>query len=157
VHGPARRPAYHGGVTAPESTSPRPRDPSPRELTAGRVAAVVVFGEAVALLGIVGFYLYELLVGVGDPTIVVMSAATMVIFVIGLVYTAKGLHRRHPRAQAPAIAMNFLLVPLGLAMFGFAPWWLAGAVLAGGVVTIVAVLLMGPLEERGEREERAGR
>lgn len=121
-------------------------EPTPREAAAGRVAAALVALEALALAGIVVFYLYELLIGAGtDLMIVIMSMVTMVVFVIGLAYTAKGLWERHPRAQAPAIAFNFLFVPLGIAMYQFAPWWLATLILVGSGSTIVAVLLMGRL------------
>ena len=121
-------------------------DPTPREATAGRVATVLVGLEALALVGIVLFYLYELMIGAGtDLMIIIMSMVTMVIFVIGLGYTALGLWRRHPRAQAPAIAFNFVFVPLGIAMYQFAPVWLATLVLVVAVATIAAVLLMGRL------------
>ena len=121
-------------------------DPTPREAAAGRVATGLLAAQAVALAGIAVFYLYELVIGKStDPMIAIMSVATMVVFVLGLAYTSKGLAQRHPRAQAPAIAANFLLVPLGIAMFRFAPHVLAGAVLVTGVVTIAAVLLMGRL------------
>ena len=131
-------------------TDPGHRDaatePSARELLAGRVATVLVALEALALVGIAGFYLYELVLGHGsDVVVVIMSVVTMLVFVIGLAYTAKGLRARHPRAQAPAIAVNFLLLPLGIAMFQFAPWWLAGVVLVTSVATIGSVFLMGRL------------
>lgn len=129
--------------------------PTTRERTAGRVATALVALEAVALTGIAAFYVYELVLGRGsDLMVVVMSVVTMVVFVIGLVYTAKGLAARHPRAQAPAIALNFLLVPLGIAMFQFAPTWLAVLVLGVGAGTVVAVFLMGRLD-RGPVTEDA--
>lgn len=122
-------------------------DPTPREILAGRVATGLVALEAVALAAIAVFYVYELVLGRGtDLMVVIMSVVTMVVFVIGLAYTAKGLHVRHPRAQAPAIALNFLLVPLGIAMFQFAPVWLAVLVLAVGAGTVAAVFLMGRLD-----------
>lgn len=121
-------------------------DPSPREHLAGRVAAGLVAAEALVLVGVAALYLYLLVLGEGnDLMIVIMSVATIVVFVVGLAYTAKGLWARHPRAQAPAIAANFLLVPLGIAMFQFAPWWLAALVLLVGVSTIAATFLMGRL------------
>ena len=122
-------------------------DPTPRERSAGQVAAALVALEALVLAGIAAFYLYELAIGEGDLMIVIMSVVTMVVFVIGLAYTAKGLLERHPRAQAPAIAFNFLMIPLGIALFQFAPWWVASGVLVAGVATIVAALLMGRLED----------
>ncbi len=129
-----------GGVSA--------ADPTPRERLAGQVAAALVALEALVLAGIAAFYLYELVIGEGDLVIVIMSVVTIVVFLLGLAYTAKGLWARHPRAQAPAIAANFLLVPLGIAMFQFAPWWLAALVLAVGVATVAAAFLMGRLEAR---------
>lgn len=121
-------------------------DPTPRELLAGRLATVLVALEALALAGIALSYLYRLAAGEGtDPLVVLMSVVTIIVFVIGLGYTALGLWRRHPRAQAPAIAANFLLVALGIAMFQFAPWWLAALVLAASATIVVAVFLMGRL------------
>ena len=48
--------------------------------------------------------------------------------------------------QAPAIAFNFLLVPLGIALFPVAPVWVAAGVLVLGVATVAATFLMGRLE-----------
>ncbi len=124
-------------------------DPTPRELLAGQVAAVLVALEAVVLAGVALFYVYELLIGEGtDVMVVVMSVVTILVFVLGLAYAAKGLRARHPRAQAPAAAFNFLMVPMGIVMFQFAPWWLALAVLVVAVCTVASVLLMGRLEGR---------
>lgn len=124
-------------------------DPTPRERAAGRVGTVLVAAEAVVLAGIALFYVYELIIGRGtDLMIVIMSVVTILVFVVGLAYTAKGLHVRHPRAQAPAVAFNFLMVPLGIAMFQFAPGWLASTVLVVGVATVVSVLFMGRLGRR---------
>lgn len=135
------------------AVDPRPRDtttdPTERELLAGRVATGLVALETVVLAGIAVFYVYEVLVGEAtDVLIAIMSVVTILVFVIGLAYTAKGLRARHPRAQAPAIAVNFLLLPLGIAMFQFAPWWLAALVVAGSAATVVSTFLMGRLEAR---------
>jgi predicted Kef-type K+ transport protein len=139
-----------GRVPIDPATAPPPRnattDPTTRERAAGRVAGILVGVEALVLVGIAVFYLYELLIGEGtDPVVVLMSALTILVFAIGLGYTAKGLLARHPRAQAPAIAFNFLMVPLGIAMFEFAPWWLAGAVLLAGAGSVASTFLMGRL------------
>ncbi len=125
--------------------------PSPRQRGAGRLAAALVAVEALVITGLAVFYLVELALGEGqDLMIVIMSVVTMVVFIIGLAYTALGLWRRHPRSQAPAIAFNFLMVPLGIALFPLAPWWLAGTVLVLGVATVVAAFLMGRLEDRDQ-------
>lgn len=120
--------------------------PTDRQVLLGRTAAVLVGLEALVIAGFAVFYLVELVLGEGsDPMVVLMSALTMVVFVVGLSYVSAGLWRRHPRAQAPAIAFNFLLVPLGIAMFQFAPPLLAGAILVGAVATIACTALMGRL------------
>ncbi|QFG69062.1 hypothetical protein [Ornithinimicrobium pratense] len=130
---------------APERTTPR--RPTSRQLLLGQVAAGLLALESVIIAGFVVFYGYEVAIGEGqDLLIIIMSAVTMVVFAVGLAYTARGLLRRHPRAQAPAIAFNFLLIPLGIAIFQFAPWWVAGGVLVLGVGTIASVLLMGKLD-----------
>lgn len=127
----------------PETVSP----PNDRQLLLGRVAAVLVGLEALVIAGFALFYLVELVLGEGsDPMVVLMSALTMVVFVVGLGYASVGLWRRHPRAQAPAIAFNFLLVPLGIAMFQFAPPQLAAGILVGAVATIASTALMGRLD-----------
>ncbi len=143
------------------TVDPAPRDataePAARELLAGRVATGLVALEALVLAGIAVFYVYELVVGhASDLMIAIMSVVTILVFVIGLAYTAKGLQARHPRAQAPAIAVNFLLLPLGIAMFQFAPWWLAALVVAGSAATVVSVFLMGRLEARPAEPDAAG-
>jgi hypothetical protein len=125
-----------------------PDAPTPRQTVLGRVAATLVGLEAAAIAGFAAFYLVELLQGQGsDPVVVVMSIVTMLVFVVGLGYVAYGLWTRHPRSQAPAIAANGLLVPLGIAMFQFAPPLLAGAVLVGAVTVIVSTLGMGALDD----------
>ncbi|WP_149814746.1 hypothetical protein [Serinicoccus marinus] len=132
--------------------TPAPMPPATeRQRTAGQVAASLVALEAVILAGFAVFYLVELVRGQGqDLMIVIMSVVTMVVFIIGLSYTALGLSRRHPRSQAPAIAFNFLLVPLGIALLPLAPWWVGVGTLALGVVTVAATFLMGRLEDRDQ-------
>lgn len=122
-------------------------EPTAAQLLLGRVAATIVALEVLVIVGFAAFYLVELVRGEGsDVMIVLMSVVTMVVFIVGLSYVSVGLWRRHPRAQAPAIAFNFLLVPLGIAMFQFAPAVLAAAVLVAAVFTIAATLLMGRLD-----------
>lgn len=135
-------------MSDPQTSVPAPTRPTPRELLAGRVAAALVAVEALIITGFAVFYLVELALGEGqDLMVVIMSVVTMVLFVIALGYAARGLLVRHPRAQAPAIAFNFLLVPLGIALFQFAPWWVGAGVLLLGVATVAATFLMGRLED----------
>lgn len=124
-----------------------PGAPTPRRRAAGRLAGALVGVEAVVVAGFAAFYAYELLIGEGsDPVVVVMSIVTMVVFVVGLAYVSFGLWIRHPRAPAPAMAFNGLMIPLGFAMFQFAPWWLAGGVCSVGVVVIASTIAMGRLD-----------
>lgn len=124
-----------------------PAEPTHSQTRAGLLAAVVVGLETLALAGFALFYAWELVAGQGsDPIVVLMSIVLFLVFVVGFGYVAYGLWRRHPRAQAPAIAANGLLVPLGIAMFQFAPIWLAGGVLALGLVVVVATVRMGSLD-----------
>lgn len=121
--------------------------PTESQRSRGRVAAALVGVEALAILGFAVFYLVELLMGEGsDPVVIIMSVVTMLVFVVGLGYVAYGLWIRHPRAQAPAIAFNFLLVPLGIAMFQFAPAWASAAVLVSSVAVIASAVGMGRLD-----------
>lgn len=123
-----------------------PSAPTERQQSLGRLAAALVGAEAVVIAGFALFYVVELVLGEGsDPMVVLMSVVTMLVFVVGLAYAAVGLWRRHPRAQAPSIAFNFLLVPLGIAMFQFAPAWLAAGVLVLALATIGSVIGMGRL------------
>jgi len=121
--------------------------PSPRQQAAGRLASALVGLESLVIAGFATFYGYELLVGEGsDPVVVVMSIVTMLVFVVGLAYVSVGLWIRHPRAQAPAMAFNGLMIPLGFAMFQFAPWLVAGLVSGVGIVVIVTAIAMGRLD-----------
>jgi len=121
--------------------------PTQRQRTAGQVAAALVALEAVVVAGFAVFYAYALFIGEGsDPVVVVMSIVTMLVFVVGLAYVSVGLWIRHPRAQAPAMAFNGLMIPLGFAMFQFAPWVLAAAVCGVGIVVIAATIAMGRLD-----------
>lgn len=126
------------------SVTPPPVEPTPAQVSRGQVASVLVGLEAAVLAGFALYYVWGLLRGEGsDPVVVLMSIVTLLIFVVGLGYVAVGLWRRHPRATAPALAVNFLLVPLGLALFQFAPPWLAGGVLLLALTVIVCALRMG--------------
>ncbi|MGB3684338.1 MAG: hypothetical protein WA991_00750 [Ornithinimicrobium sp.] len=121
--------------------------PTGSQELAGRVAGGLVAAEATAIAGCAAFYLQGLLRGQGSDTVVVlMSIVTMLVFVVGLAYVAVGLWRRHPRSQAPAMAFNLLLVPLGIALFPLTSPFLAGVILLSGVSVIFAAFQMGQLD-----------
>ncbi len=120
--------------------------PTSSQELAGRVAGGLVAAESTAIAGFAVFYLLELLRGQGsDVVVVLMSVVTMLVFVIGLAYVAVGLWRRHPRSQAPAMAFNLLLVPLGIALFPLISPLLAGLILFSGVAVITSAFRMGQL------------
>ncbi len=124
-----------------------PGEPTAQQQSAGRLAAILVGIEALVIAGFAAFYAFELMLGEGsDPVVVIMSIVTMLVFVIGLAYVSAGLWTRHPRAQAPAMAFNGLMIPLGLALFQFAATVVAAGVLAVGVVVIIAAFRMGQLD-----------
>lgn len=103
--------------------------------------------EALVIAGFAVFYAVELLLGQGsDPVVVIMSIVTMAVFVIGLSYVSAGLWQRHPRSQAPAMAFNGLMIPLGIALFQIAPVAVAAAVLGVGVAVIACAFAMGQLD-----------
>jgi len=128
-------------------TTPMSSEPTQRQHHASKLASGLVGLEAVVVAGFAAFYGVELFLGEGsDPTVVVMSIVTMLIFVIGLSYVSAGLWKRHPRSQAPAMAFNGLMIPLGIALFQFAPPSVAVAVVIGGIAVILSCFAMGQLD-----------
>lgn len=122
-------------------------EPAPvtdRELLCGRIAAVVVGLEAALLAGLTIFYAVALFSRPeADAMMVIMSAIMLAIFAIALGYVSYGLWRRHPRAQAPALAVNILAVPLGSVLYAFVPWPAATAVLIAAIVVVFSAGMMG--------------
>lgn len=128
-------------------TTPMSSEPTQLQHTAGRLASGLVGIEALVVAGFAAFYAVELFLGEGsDPTVVVMSIVTMLVFVVGLSYVSAGLWQRHPRSQAPALAFNGLMIPLGIALFQFAPASVAAAVVMGAITVILACFAMGQLD-----------
>lgn len=122
-------------------------EPAPvteRELLFGRIASVVIGLESAILTAMVVYYLSALFTAeVADPVMIIMTAIMFAIFAVGLGYASVGLWRRHPRAQAPAIAINILAVPLGISLFAWADWWIAAGVLILAVTVVLTATLMG--------------
>ena len=128
-------------------TTPMSSEPTQRQRTAGRLASALVGLEALVVAGFAAFYAVELFQGQGsDPTVVVMSIVTMLVFVVGLAYVSAGLWQRHPRSQAPAMAFNGLMIPLGIALFQFAPPSVAAAVVIGAITVVISCFVMGQLD-----------
>jgi len=89
----------------------------PREPATLRFAVWMLAGEAVALLPVLVFLLYEDLTGAADTpqgaVAVTLYAATFVVVLGGLAWA---LHRRRGWARGPGIVVQLLLIPIGYTM-----------------------------------------
>jgi hypothetical protein len=95
-------------VTSPAPAPSRPRDPF-RAVAAGICAL-----QALALLGFVGFYLWELTQdSAADVTRVVMSALLILVFAVGIAALARGWLRGDNWPSTPTVVWNALLLPVG--------------------------------------------
>jgi hypothetical protein len=95
-------------VTSPAPAPSRPRDPF-RAVAAGICAL-----QALALLGFVGFYLWELTQdSAADVTRVVMSALLILVFAVGIAALARGWVRGDNWPSTPTVVWNALLLPVG--------------------------------------------
>ncbi len=96
-------------VTSPARTSSRQqRDPF------RSVAAGVCGLQAVAMLGFVVFYLWELTQDSGDDVgRVVMSAVLIAVFAVGIGALARGWVRGDNWPNTPTVVWNLLLLPVG--------------------------------------------
>ncbi|GAA2169295.1 hypothetical protein [Pedococcus bigeumensis] len=95
-------------MTSPAPAPSRPRDPF-RAVAAGICAL-----QALALLGFVGFYLWELTQdSAADATRVVMSALLILVFAVGIAALARGWLRGDNWPSTPTVVWNALLLPVG--------------------------------------------
>jgi hypothetical protein len=91
--------------------------------------------EAALLAGLTLFLAFQALVqDVGNRRVAWSVVAYLAVLAAALILIVRGLLRRHPRSRAPGIALELLLVPLGLAILG-------GGNTAAGVAVLVAGLL----------------
>jgi hypothetical protein len=78
------------------------------------VAAGICAVQALALLGFVGFYLWELTQdSADDVTRVVMSALLILVFAVGIAAMARGWVRGDNWPNTPTVVWNALLLPVG--------------------------------------------
>lgn len=110
-----------------------------------RVAAVLTGVQALALLGFAVFYLYELAVGEGsDPVRVVMSAALIALFAVGLGVLARAWLGDAAWPKTPTIVWSALLFPVGGTIVQGGLPLLGWGILAMALTTaLVALFAMG--------------
>lgn len=130
-----------------QTSSPPEGSSTPR--TAGRTLASVVSGlQALALLGICGFYAVGLARGESDnPVRVVMSIVLIAIFAVALAVLAVAWWRGAGWPGTPTAVWNALLLPVAWGLFQ------GGQGLIGGTVLVVALLgLLAALTSGSRRE-----
>lgn len=123
----------------PSSSAPQPTSGEGAP-TGGRdvwrdLAAVVSGVQALALLGFVVFYLWELTQGASDDAVlVVMSALLILVFAVGIGALARGWWRGDNWPNTPTVVWNLLLLPVSWSLFQ------AGRGVVALVLAAVAVL-----------------
>ena len=91
--------------------------------------------QVVALLGFVGFYLWELTQdSSGDVARVVMSALLIAVFAVGIGAMARGWVRGDNWPNTPTVVWNALLLPVGWSLVQ------SGHGLVGPLVIVVALV-----------------
>jgi cytochrome b561 len=118
-------------------TSPAPAPSRPPDLF--RVVAAGICGlQALALLGFVGFYLWELTQDSSDDVArVVMSALLILVFAVGIAALARGWVRGDNWPNTPTVVWNALLLPIGWSL-GQSDHGLLGALVI--VVALAAIV-----------------
>lgn len=116
-------------MTSPAPAPSRPRDPF------RAVAAAICGLQALALLGFVGFYLWELTQDASDDaTRVVMSALLILVFAVGIAALARAWVRGDNWPNTPTVVWNALLLPVGWSLVQ------SGRGLVGALVIVVALV-----------------
>lgn len=132
-----------GGLTRVPGVSDSPRTPTGTPATAGgrglrSVAAAVCALQALGLVGLAVFYVYELVTGVSsDVLLVVGSAAVVVVLAAGLGGVARGWLRWTRWPRTPTVVWHLLLLPVAAGMLQ------GGQGLLGGVVLVLALVGLG--------------
>jgi hypothetical protein len=123
------------GVTSPAPAPSRPRD------VFRSVAAGVCGLQAVALLGFVVFYLWELTQdSADDPVRVVMSALLIAVFAVGIGAMARGWLRGDNWPNTPTVVWNLLLIPVGWSLVQSDRGLVGALVIVMALVGIVAAV-----------------
>ena len=122
-------------MTSPAPAPSRPRGPF-RAVAAGICAL-----QALALLGFVGFYLWELTQDSSDDaTRVVMSALLILVFAVGIAAMARGWVRGDNWPNTPTVVWNALLLPVGWSLVQSDHGLIGGLVIVIALVGILAAI-----------------
>lgn len=122
-----------GGPSLTAVTSPAPA-PAPVRDPFRAAAAGLCALQALALVGFVGFYLWELTQDDADDTTrVVMSALLILVFAVGIAALARGWVRGDNWPNTPTVVWNALLLPVGWSLVQ------SGRGLVGALVVVVAL------------------
>ena len=122
-------------MTSPAPAPSRPRDPF------RVVAAAICGGQALALLGFVVFYLWELgQDSADDVTRVVMSALLILVFAVGIAALARGWVRGDNWPNTPTVVWNALLLPIGWSLVQSDHGLLGALVIVVALAAIVAAI-----------------
>ncbi len=109
-----------------------------------RVAAGVSAIQGLALVGFVGFYIYEIAQGAADDLgRAVMSCVLFVVFAWGLFALARGWLRDLPWPRTPTIVWNVLLLPVAWSMSQADRVGVAVALGGGALLAIAAAAAAG--------------
>jgi O-antigen/teichoic acid export membrane protein len=121
-------------------TSPAPAPSRSRDLFRSTAAAVCCL-QALALLGFVGFYLWELTQDAADDvTRAVMSAVLIALFAVGIGALARGWLRGDNWPNTPTVVWNALLLPVGWSLVQADHGLLGALLILVALVAIVAAI-----------------
>jgi cytochrome b561 len=129
-------------VTSPAPAPPRPRDPF------RAVAAAICGLQALALLGFVVFYVWELTQDSADDVArVVMSALLILVFAVGIAAMARGWVRGDNWPNTPTVVWNALLLPVGWSLVQSDHGLIGALVIVVALVGIVAAIRADTTDE----------
>lgn len=103
-----------------------------------RAASVILSLEALALVGVAAFYLYD--TAVGSPHSVagaLLGAAFAVLGAIVLLLGARGLLRLRPGARTPIVVLQLLALPVSYSLA-----FQAGLAVVGGPILVAALAVI---------------
>jgi hypothetical protein len=116
-------------------TSGTRRDP-------GTIAALVVFGQAVSVVGLGLWAAVEGIAGhVEDRVAAELMAALALLTGVALALAARGLFFARRWARAPVVVWEMIMLPVGLSLFRAIP--AAGAVVLAGAAAVLLALFAG--------------
>lgn len=125
-------------MNPPDVSRPFPRG-------ARLVAALVTLAEALVLLGLVAFYVYEISVGASESvTSATMSAVLILVFAVLLLVLTSAWRRAADWARTPTLLWNALLLPVAWSLHESGRTLVAVGVAVLAVVGVAAALASPP-------------